>query len=215
MRANLTWATVSTLKHATTEPPNNDQGVPIFMSSTPINQTLRHPYQGYLQGLLAPDNATPLLILIPAASTTHTAPDALKDLLKPMLAHLPAEAIDHRQFSREIGLTKLRTHYKLCMIFCDLTDFNSDESVETLARIKNQYCSHIKVFLSLTEDDSAALAIATKTLHSLGFHFTKPLQFNQKSYDCYSYKITNYNKKRDWNSPEYWANPQNFDRFRW
>ena len=185
------------------------------MSSTPKNQTIRHPCQAYLQGLLAKDDATPLLILTPAASAPHTAADALKDLLKPVLAHLPAEAIDHRQFSKEKSLTKLRSHYKLCMIFSDLTDFNSDESIEALARIKNQYCSHVKVFLSFSKDDSEALAIAKKTLHSLGFLFITPLQLNQKQYDCYSYEITNYNKKRSWNSPEYWANPQNFDRFRW
>ena len=201
--------------HTNTEPPNNDQAAPIFMSSTPTNQTIRHPYQAYLQGLLATDDATPLLILMPTVSAPHNAAEARKDLLEPVLAHLPAEAIDYREFSKEKSLTKLRSHYKLCMIFSDLTDFNSDDSVEILARIKNQYCSHVKVFLSFSKDNSTALANAKKTLHSLGFRFTAPLQFNQKQYDCYSYEITNYNKKRDWNSPEYWANPQNFDRFRW
>ena len=99
--------------HTNTEPPNNDQAAPIFMSSTPTNQTIRHPYQAYLQGLLATDDATPLLILMPTVSAPHNAAEARKDLLEPVLAHLPAEAIDYREFSKERSLTKLRSHYKL------------------------------------------------------------------------------------------------------
>jgi hypothetical protein len=35
--------------------------------------------------------------------------------------------------------------------------------------------------------------------------------------DCeiYSYDISNYNKKRDWNNSRFWANPQNFEKYRW
>ena len=31
----------------------------------------------------------------------------------------------------------------------------------------------------------------------------------------YSYNLDSYNKKRNWNSPEGWANPDNFDKYRW
>ncbi len=31
----------------------------------------------------------------------------------------------------------------------------------------------------------------------------------------YAYDIDTYNRKREWNSPDDWANPQNFHRWRW
>ena len=32
---------------------------------------------------------------------------------------------------------------------------------------------------------------------------------------AYAFDIDSYNRRREWNSPDHWANPENFDRYRW
>ena len=34
-------------------------------------------------------------------------------------------------------------------------------------------------------------------------------------YSVYTYDIDTFNHRREWNSPEHWANPENFRRYRW
>ena len=40
-------------------------------------------------------------------------------------------------------------------------------------------------------------------------------EFYDKDLCCYSYNLKTYNIKRDWNNPKGWANPENFDKYRW
>ena len=40
-------------------------------------------------------------------------------------------------------------------------------------------------------------------------------EFSDKSLCCHSYNLKTYNIKRDWNNPKGWANPENFDKYRW
>ena len=37
----------------------------------------------------------------------------------------------------------------------------------------------------------------------------------KQSKNFYTYNLKNYNAKRNWNNAEGWANPENFDKFRW
>ena len=40
-------------------------------------------------------------------------------------------------------------------------------------------------------------------------------EFYNKDLCCHSYNLKTYNIKRDWNNPKGWANPENFDKYRW
>ena len=48
----------------------------------------------------------------------------------------------------------------------------------------------------------------------LGFISTDNDETKQ-SKNFYTYNLKNYNAKRNWNNAEGWANPENFDKFRW
>ena len=48
----------------------------------------------------------------------------------------------------------------------------------------------------------------------LGFISTNNDETKQ-SKNFYTYNLKNYNAKRNWNNAEGWANPENFDKFRW
>ena len=40
-------------------------------------------------------------------------------------------------------------------------------------------------------------------------------EFSEKDLHCHSYNLKTYNIKRDWNNPKGWANPENFNKYRW
>ena len=40
-------------------------------------------------------------------------------------------------------------------------------------------------------------------------------EFSEKDLCCYSYNLKTYNIKRDWNNSKGWANPENFEKYRW
>ena len=40
-------------------------------------------------------------------------------------------------------------------------------------------------------------------------------EFSEKELHCHSYNLKTYNLKRDWNNPKGWANPENFNKYRW
>ena len=40
-------------------------------------------------------------------------------------------------------------------------------------------------------------------------------EFCEKDLCCHSYNLKTYNIKRDWNNPKGWANPENFNKYRW
>ena len=40
-------------------------------------------------------------------------------------------------------------------------------------------------------------------------------EFTDQDLCCHSYTLKTYNIKRDWNNPKGWANPENFDKYRW
>ena len=48
----------------------------------------------------------------------------------------------------------------------------------------------------------------------LGFISTDNDETKQ-SKNFYTYNLKNYNAKRNWNNADGWANPENFDKFRW
>jgi hypothetical protein len=45
----------------------------------------------------------------------------------------------------------------------------------------------------------------------LGFAYDSEISFKK----IYSYNLQTYNKKRGWNNSDGWANPENFEKFRW
>lgn len=76
-----------------------------------------------------------------------------------------------------------------------------------LGRLKNLHTDRFVLLAdparaSLGHDDLLALALA-------------PFEQLDDGRLAWRYDIDRYNPERPWNNPEDWANPQNFDRFRW
>jgi hypothetical protein len=55
---------------------------------------------------------------------------------------------------------------------------------------------------------------SNQELSELGF-ISADNDETKQSKNFYTYNLKNYNAKRNWNNAEGWANPENFDKFRW
>ena len=52
-------------------------------------------------------------------------------------------------------------------------------------------------------------------LFALGFFKGPDVAWDNNTFLTYTYNLATYNHKREWNSPRFWANPQNWNKYRW
>ena len=76
---------------------------------------------------------------------------------------------------------------------------------QVLARLRDQLAGRVLVKVGGSGVDGAV----SRHLRALGY---LPLD-GMPGY--FGFDLASYNPPRDWNTPEYWANPENFDRYRW
>lgn len=82
-------------------------------------------------------------------------------------------------------------------------------ATEVVAMLRNQ----LNAKIILLQNPSFPLLF--QDLLGLGFKRECKSSEQNELIDIYSYDIGNYNKKRDWNNSRFWANPQNFEKYRW
>ena len=79
-------------------------------------------------------------------------------------------------------------------------------SVSDIGIIKNLLSQKIIIFKS-----HKYKLINDSDLLKLGFQ----KEFESKDLIFFAYNLKTYNNKREWNNSKGWANPENFDKFRW
>lgn len=97
---------------------------------------------------------------------------------------------------------------------------------EMLAYLKNYGCPSICSFEPIASDKDffkkdkeeycpTNMEQLFTSYLSLAFQQGPGVEWLEKHYQCYHYDISRYNFKRSWNNPKFWANPENFNRYRW
>jgi hypothetical protein len=81
------------------------------------------------------------------------------------------------------------------------------EAEAVLGRLKNL---HTDRFMLLTDPARSCLCHGALLALALA-----PFEHLDDGRVAWRYDIDRYNPERPWNSPDDWANPENFDRFRW
>ena len=79
-------------------------------------------------------------------------------------------------------------------------------SVSDIGIIKNLLSQKIIIFKSHKDK-----FINDSDLLMIGFQ----KEFENKDLIFFAYNLKTYNNKREWNNSKGWANPENFDKFRW
>jgi len=128
--------------------------------------------------------------------------------------------LHHQQtFSKEIG------RHEFAIVFDYLNHLDKNIALQRLGQLRNLYSHRIWVADSHSEcqfNDFIGLgfqrqmqfkALANEVGNCLTEKPVKPLKDNQVT--CYGYDLANYNHKRSWNNSKYWANPENWNKYRW
>lgn len=87
-----------------------------------------------------------------------------------------------------------------------LDEMSTGSAIALIGLIRNQLNAKILIIT----DQNAPLSF--QDLLGLGFQRSF---INDVGQALYTYDIANYNKKRDWNNSRFWANPENFNKYRW
>ncbi len=102
-------------------------------------------------------------------------------------------------------LNPLVNKVDMVLIAEDIEALDNARATQVIGQLRNVLNAQIIVILSSNAP--------------LGFNQMIGLGFKRESLEqglaTYTYDIANYNKKREWNNSRFWANPQNFNKFRW
>ena len=89
-----------------------------------------------------------------------------------------------------------------------IENLNKVDATQWLATLRNQYAQHL---LLIVDQKQIFSDWALTDYFALGFK--KRGQINH--YQIFSYAIEDYQFKKEWLNSRYWANPENFDKYRW
>ena len=82
-------------------------------------------------------------------------------------------------------------------------------AIEWLGMMRNAHAQRMIVITDLSQPSEHCWQIADY----LGLGMKRLAAFDQ--FQLFSYAIENYQLKRDWLNNRFWANPENFDKYRW
>lgn len=79
--------------------------------------------------------------------------------------------------------------------------------VQLLARLRNLHSHAIWLLIPgvAPQPKPELIALGFQRLHA----------FAGKNLECYGYNLDRYNHKREWNTPRFWANPENWGKYWW
>jgi len=105
-------------------------------------------------------------------------------------------------------LTKL-PHIDLAIISDVLESTPKEQAIEWLSMLRNGYAQQLIVIMDNTH--TATKNWQLTDFLALGFNTL----FSDSRFAIYSYNIENYRPKKDWLNSRFWANPENYDKYRW
>ena len=88
----------------------------------------------------------------------------------------------------------------------NLNQLEHTKMIEVIGVLRN----HLNAKMLILSNEASTLSFSD--MLSLGF---KREEQDESGLTVYSYDIASYNKKREWNNSRFWANPENFDKYRW
>lgn len=95
--------------------------------------------------------------------------------------------------------------YQVGFVFDQLAHMKQSDAVELLARLRDGYCDRVIVVES-------ASPLSITEMRALGY---VRLEKVDGGAPVYLYDPAIDNQEREWNNARDWANPENFDRYRW
>lgn len=82
------------------------------------------------------------------------------------------------------------------------------QAMAWLGLLKNRHCQHILLLVDMNRAETQGWQLTD--FLGLGFRLTIDSEIA-----AFTYNIKDYQFKKDWLNNRFWANPDNFDKFRW
>ena len=162
-----------------------------------MNEIAREQLE-HVMGLLAEIKPRNLLVI---STRLHT----LLEAAKPECQLISLDLKENHLDTLAEQLNRLVNSVDMVLIAEDMALLSKAQASQVIGQLRNILNAQI---IALISNESP-----------LGFNEMIGLGFKRESQEkdsaTYTYDIANYNKKREWNNARFWANPQNFDRFRW
>lgn len=124
-------------------------------------------------------------------------------------AHTPETSaeVTHLAAAEAPDMLEALGRFEFAIVSGLLEEVEAADAEAVLGRMKNLHTSR---FLLLA--DPARACLGHDALLALAL---APFEHLADGRVAWRYDLDRYNPERRWNNPEDWANPQNFDRFRW
>jgi hypothetical protein len=96
-----------------------------------------------------------------------------------------------------------------------LEPLEPSEGAALIARIRDMHCHRFALACRHTDAHHREGEWSEPELLALALTLHRRVREDGVWHSVYTYDVDTYNPKREWNSSENWANPQNFRRYRW
>ncbi|MCG8316421.1 MAG: DUF6231 family protein [Pseudomonadales bacterium] len=104
-----------------------------------------------------------------------------------------------------------QTELQAILIAGVIESLSKEKVTQLLAGYRNTLVETILVLVNL----SAATEWSKADFYGLGFKHRASFPNDKTPLELFEYNLRSYNHKRLWNSPKYWANPENFGKCWW
>ncbi|MBT8151768.1 MAG: hypothetical protein KJO62_10235 [Gammaproteobacteria bacterium] len=109
---------------------------------------------------------------------------------------------------------ELDGRFDLSIAMLKVPQLEQEAAQQLLSTLRNLYSAQVELLVEVNKGESLAHE-PENILFGLGFKLAGQAQTEHGALLRYRYALSGYNRKRNWNTPEHWANPENFHRYRW
>jgi hypothetical protein len=96
-----------------------------------------------------------------------------------------------------------------------LEDVPHDDGAALIARLRDLHCHRFALACRHADAHHREGAWSEAELLAMALSLHRRIREDGVWFSVYTYDIDTFNRRREWNNPEHWANPDNFRRYRW
>lgn len=117
----------------------------------------------------------------------------------------------------EEALEQLEDHdrFDYAVLCGALEALSPKDGAALIARLRDLHCHRFAVACVHADAHHREGAWSEGDLLAMALSLHRRIAEDEVWYSVYTYDIDTFNRRREWNDPADWANPQNFRRYRW
>ena len=96
-----------------------------------------------------------------------------------------------------------------------LEPLDPKDGAAVIARVRDVHCHSFALACRHVDAHHKEGAWSEPELLALALNLHRRVREDGAWYSVYTYDVDTYNRQREWNSPDDWAHPRNFRRYRW